>query len=288
MSQQSSLYRTTKTRNAKHQDQLRSSLLVYKQSNPNRTDETSYHQTYGVPLPEPSVNILNPVINGLTGMNIEMNIYTRSLYTIGIWRENTNTIYRCCFIQPELSSATCSMPASWKSTATDALNSVSNEFPDAHPCTLHTRNRFSQLSGRMTPYVVEKLPFEIKSWGFANISLSYFLFLKTDDISGSTLLTLSRDAIEILRSYFPSYSVCVYDVNTNSYKVTVAPDDNGNINEANKNTCIYIYGDGSFRLQGRPSMMMKVCSGFRDAIHSIAKSNSWNSFTSKLIPPVRK
>lgn len=283
MSSSASLYRTTKTRNARSQDQLRSSLLVHKQSTSKRNSVSSYHQTYNTSLPKASINILTPIVSELTGMSISIDPDTRSLYTIGIWRENTNTIYRCCFIQPEISSTTCSIPAAWQPTAVEALNIISNEFPNVIPCTLFNKNKLPQLSGRMTPYVVDILPFDV-TWGFANISGSYFLFLRTDDITGQSLLTLSRSAITMLKPYFPEYSVCVFDVKTNSFKVTVEPDVIRNMNEANKNTCMYIYGDGSFRLQGKPSMMGKVCRSFKEAVDAIAVSTSWNSFSNSLIP----
>jgi hypothetical protein len=281
MSQQTSHFRTTKTRNARSQEQLRSSLLAYKQSS-RRARASSYHQTYGTQLPQVSVNILAPIISGLIGANTAINANVRSLYTIGIWREDTSAIYRCCFIQPEISSTTCSFPISWKPTVSDALHSVCKAFPDAMPCTLSTKNRQPQLSGRMTPYVVNMLPFEV-SWGFANISGSYILFVRTSDTTGQDLLVPSRKAIMILKPYFPEYSVCVFDVKTSSFKITVSPDVTKNQNDANKNTCMYIYGDGSFRLQGKPSAMNRVCSSFRDAVHAVAESNSWNNFVGELI-----
>ena len=105
---------------------------------------------------------------------------------------------------------------------------------------------------------------------------------------GQSFLTLSEDAIRILKPYFPHYSICVDDTMTNSFKVTVTPAESRNMNEANKNTCMVICGDGSFRLQGKPSVMNRVCRSFRDAIYSVAASNSWGSFTSKLIPVQRE
>lgn len=283
MSHSASLYRTTKTRNARSQDQLRSGLLVHKQSTLKKSNTSSYHQTYGVSLPRVSIEILSPIISGLIGMSADIDPDKRSLYTVGIWKENTDTIYRCCFIQPEISSMTCSFSSAWRLTVENALDNISNDFSDAVPCTLSNKNRLLQLSGRMTPYVANILPFQV-SWGFANISGSYFLFLKTDDTTGQSLLSLSRNAMSILKPYFPDYSICVLDVKTNSYKITVVPDIVKNMNDANKNTCMYIYGDGSFRLQGKPSVMNKICRSFKDAIDAIAISNAWINFSNKLIP----
>ena len=169
MSQSTSLYRTTKTRNARSQDQLRSSLLIHKQSIVKKSGPSPYHQTYGIPLPQPTIDLLTPVVSGLAEANAGINPEFRSLYTIGIWREDTSTIYRCCFIQPELASCTCSVPSAWKSTVENALDTVSSNLPGAMPCTLSTRTKLPQLSGRMTPYLVDALQFKV-SWGFANVS----------------------------------------------------------------------------------------------------------------------
>ncbi|KIW35742.1 uncharacterized protein PV06_11919, partial [Exophiala oligosperma] len=102
------------------------------------------------------------------------------------------------------------------------------------------------------------------------------------DISGTVLKSISRQCMDILRAYFPDYSTCVYDVKTSSYKITSAPDPSDNRYEPNKNTCIHVYGDGSFRLQGKPSRMPRVCSAFRDALLSVSESRSWNSFVNNL------
>ena len=122
-----------------------------------RVPEPSYHQTYNTSLPQPSIDILSSVMSGLVGISPRINAEVKSLHTIGIWREDTNTIYRCCFMQPDIATMTCSIPIGWKSTAEDALNIISSRFPDAPPCTIMTRQKLPQISGRMTPYVVEML-----------------------------------------------------------------------------------------------------------------------------------
>ena len=282
MSSDISLFRNTKTRNALSQRQLRSRLLVHKQSVLKKPDVSSYHQTYGISLPKVSIEILTPIISGLTGAHFVVDPDKRLLYTIGIWREDTNAIYRCCFFQPEISSMTCSFSSVWKQTAEEALTIITNSLPNAMPCTMNSMSKLLQLSGRMTPYIVDILPFQV-SWGFANISGSYLLFLRTDDEMGQSILAISRGAMIILKPYFPDYSACVFDVKTGSFKITVVPDTTRNMNEANKNTCMYIYNDGSFRLQGKPSVMNKICRSFKDAISAIAISNSWGSFTAKLV-----
>lgn len=255
---------------------------MHKQSGSKQTDKVSYHQTYGMPLPSTSINIMTNIVSAFTGTPTAIDRDTRSLYTIGRWLEGTNTVYHCCFIQPEISSMTCSMKPAYTRIASITLNNVREILPDAIPCTLNVRNKNPQLSGRMVPYVVEQFDFDV-TWGFANISGSYILFIRTNDIDGQRLLRISLESMNILKHYFPSYSICILDTKTNSYKITVTPDSSFNMDEPNKNTCMYISGDGSFRLQGKPSAMVKVCQSFREAIHAVSSSPSWNKFSDELI-----
>lgn len=282
MSSKTSLFRTSKTRNSRSQQQLRSNLLAYKQSSyKHQSKDPQYHQTYGIDLPDTSVKLLQPVINAFTGAYNPVNKERRELFTVTLLREGTDVIYRCCFIQPEIASAACSFAAAWKPTVNDVLVEITDQFPDATPCTLSTAQRYPQLSGRMVPYVVEFLPHNV-NWGFVNICKSYMLFIRTDE-HRSLLMAVSRECMKILTPFFPDYSACVFDSKTSSYKITVTPEQSVNMNEPNKNSCMYIYGDGSFRLQGHPDRLPRVCESFRNAIIEISKSVAWTTFTSKLI-----
>lgn len=277
-----SLYRTTKTRNARSQQQLKSDLLKHKYSNTTSSLDDSSHQTYGIPLSISSVRILLPIVSGLTGRKETINTEERQLYTIGIWREDVDNIYRCCFKQPEISSAMCSFPASLTSRAQSKLDSVCVEIPFADPCSLERSSKLPQLKGRMVPYVTDSLPTSSVSWNFANISRSYLMFLKTSCDDGQTVLIVGKDAVHILKYHFPNYSACVYDIKTNSYKITVSPLNNIDSDTPNKNTCMLIYGDGSFRLQGKPCDMERVCASVKVAITSVMSSPSSNSFLNTL------
>lgn len=281
--QSTSLYRSTKTRNVKSQDQLRSALLVHKQSSQSNLNVPPYFQTYNTLLPKHSIEVLNPILSAFTGLLINVNPSVREYYTIGIWIEDTSTVYRCCFIQPEVASMTCSFDLANKPVAQDILSEVRDTLPDAIPCTITSKQKVPQMSGRMVPYVTEYFDFKV-SWGFANVSASYILFIRTDFNEGTRILTLSRDSMRILKSYFPWYGVCILDPRTDSHKITATPDSSSNMNEANKNTCIYVNNNGSFRLQGKPSAMPKVCSAFREAIYNVAESDTWCRFTDTFIP----
>jgi len=144
-----------------------------------------------------------------------------------------DAIYRCCFIQPEIASATCSFPLVGYPEVLMALETVCNALPDVVPCTVFKKSR--QISGRMAPYVANRLPFKV-SWGFANMCRSYFLFVYTSADS-QMLLTLSRPCLDTLKPYFPDYSICVFDDGRSAYKITVKPELGDKMNEPNKNTC---------------------------------------------------
>lgn len=280
MAQQTSLFRTSKTRNSRSQQQLKSTLLAQKHSAYTKiSNEEQYHQSYTIPLPATSVELLQPLLDGLTGEHQPIDVERRSLYTIGVWRERSEVVYRCCFVQPEIASATCSFAKSWRPTVEYAIEQVCEAIPYATKCSLSSAARSPQISGRLAPYVVDSLPFKV-TWGFANICKSYFLFIVTD-MDGPHLMSLSSQCMEILRPYFPEYSICVCD-STTAFKITVTPEPSSNANEPNKNSCMYVYGDGSFRYQGHPSAMKRVCKSFRDAIMSISESKVWHNFVGRL------
>lgn len=281
MTSSTSLFRQTKTRNSKGQEALNSTLLKYKSisaSTPNT--EALYHQTYGIPLPEATVNILKPIISALTCKECDINLYTRELYTICMWHSPNEAVYRCCFIQPELCSATCSFRRPYLEKAREALSEVTSLIPDASPCAVHPNNKYPQLSGRMVPYVIDKVDFDVK-WGFANIARSYIIFIITTT-DGPKICTMSHMSMMILSQHFSENAACVYDSEKNLYKITVRPAVYKDVHKANKNTCMNIYSDGTFRLQGIPADMERVCMSFREALLRMSVSRSWNNFISKL------
>lgn len=281
MTSSTSLFRQTKTRNSKGQEALNSTLLKYKPTvTSDSNTEVSYHQTYGVPLPRATVEILKPIISALTCKDCEINLYKRELYTICMWHSPNEAVYRCCFIQPELCSATCSFMRPYLEKARLALSDVAHMIPDAAPCAVHPNNKYPQLSGRMVPYVVDRVDFDVK-WGFANVARSYILFIITT-IDGPKLYTISHHSMQIMSQFFTKDAACVYDSEKVLYKITVRPAMYRDIHKANKNTCMNVYSDGTFRLQGAPVDMERVCMSFREALLYMSASRSWNNFIRRL------
>ncbi len=189
---------------------------------------------------------------------------------------------RCGFIQPEVSTATCTVPPMYLSSLITAKNVVAQRFPGAPECGVLQKGAVPQVSGRMAPYVIEEAQLgDICKWGFLNACKTKIVFIYTD-ASGPQLLTLTKAAMAMLKAYMPRYSACVYDDAMSCFKITAAPTDEGGSNDANKNTCLIVYGDGAIRLQGTPSKMLRPCECFRVAVLTIAESKSWTRFLRNL------
>ena len=64
----------------------------------------------------------------------------------------------------------------------------------------------------------------------------------------------------------PDDTVRVYDEATSCYKMTVTLEPGVKNSEANKDTCLVLYGDGSARLQGTPSKALRPRESFRKVL----------------------
>lgn len=278
-----SLFRASKTRSSLSQDQLRSRSLQHKQQHvPTIIDRSIYLNSYNVDLPEHSIELLRPTVAALTGSLPLINKGNRDVHTVAMWSVGTASIYRCCFIQPEVTTATSTIPLSKSQTAKFIIGIISENIPGSIPCRVTVNVRTAQVSGRMTPYVTSELKTE-HEWTFLNLSKSKLLFVCTDD-NGSHILTLSAKSMQILQAYMPPGSICVFDVGTSAYKVTVRPSTMLHSNDANKNTCMLIYADGAFKFLGKPQCMPAVAMSFRTALLSVASSASWPALVSSLEP----
>jgi len=72
-------------------------------------NENVYEHTYGLELPCASVNILSPIVRGLTNNLQPVNKEYRELLTLGLWLNDSSSTCRCCMVQPEVASATCTI-----------------------------------------------------------------------------------------------------------------------------------------------------------------------------------
>jgi hypothetical protein len=272
-------FRNTKNRRSQSQSTLRTAT---RRPSTGSNTGSVYGQTYGRPLPDASYDVLLPCIRGITGGMSAPNMSMRSLHTVGVWSNSKGDICRCAFVQPELASATCTIPASKLHAAQMATKDVSYDIPFAEECRVGPPagrpNGTPQISGRMAPYVVSRANLEnVAVWGFGNICKTKLFFLVSDD-DVQTALCPTRMSMILLKTHMPDYAVCIYDDNMSCYRITVSPDSGNDTAEPNKNTSLIMYGDGSLKLQGKPSSMERVCSALHDAIHSIAHSRVWERF----------
>lgn len=276
-----SMIRSSKTRSTKTQSQLLSQSLKYKQiANPDTDDADVYQCTYGMLLPYESVQLLQPLVSGLTGGMPKISTEIRDTHTIGLWTMGSSAVYRCCFVQPELSSATASASAYKFDEAKFASHVVTEEIGGATSPRIVKYTHRIQLSGRMVPYVVAHMNLRC-DWSFVNISKSRFLFICTDE-DGSHLATFTKKSMEMLKSYIPENVAYVFESGTSAYKVTARPPGQSIADEANKNTCMLLYADGAFKATGKPDAMKDIGAGFRQAVLSMAASPSWPLFIRSL------
>jgi hypothetical protein len=277
-------FRNTKTRKVQSQSTLRAAT---KRSSTKAGSVDVYQHTYGVSLPPASYDVMLPCIRGITGGMSAPNMSMRSLHTLGVWSNHLGHVCRCAFIQPELASATCNIPASKLQAAELAKKNVVYEIPSAEECRIGPPagrpNGTPQISGRMAPYVVSEAGLEnVAVWGFANICKTRLLFMVSTQSTNYTLCH-TRFSIMLLKNYMPEYAACIYDDNMSCYRITVSPDSDTNSAEPNKNTSLIMYGDGTLKLQGKPSGMERVSAALFESIHSISASKSWGRFLASML-----
>lgn len=246
-------------------------------------NENIYEHTYSEELPDASVDILSPIVEGLTNSSQPVNKAYRELLTIAVWVNDSDSVSRCCMIQPEVASATCTVPLSCYDALLLCKNVVSQRQPSAPECGITVATSVAQVSGRMAPYVIQEAGLNDRSrWGFVNACKSKMLIIHTDS-NGPQVLTTTKAAIAMLKAYMPEDTACVYDDAMSCYKITVTPEAEDENSEANKNTCLVIYGDGSVRIQGTPSKALRPCGSFRIALMSISGSRAWPRFLKQLV-----
>lgn len=282
-------FRNTKNRNRQSQEFLKAKTSTLHVSH---ESEDIYENTYGMRLPGPSYDILLPCITGLTNNMSAPNMDNRALHTVGIWCSGSGTVCRCAFVQPEVATATCNIPASKSHVAIMAKKILIQNVWWAEECRISSEEkiikntgitpRTPQISGRMAPYVVAEAGLdEDCTWVFGNLCKTKIVFVLTST-TAQQVLTLTRLSLMILKQYMPEYASCIYDDDMSCYMITVTPDAGSDTSVANKNTSLVIYGDGAVKLQGTPSKMGKVCFAFNEALHKVANSRSWERFLSSM------
>lgn len=275
--------RNTKDRAQHSQEYLRSKAVKSMHRLAGNTENDNiYDHTYSDPLPAASAQILEPVVAGLTGNLQPVNRDFRELLTVCMWQDGYDTVISCCVVQPEVASATCTIPLSDHAGAVSAMTRVVSAHPGAPQCRLRKMNAVSQMSGRMAPYVVSEAGLEERcKWGFANMCKSKVVFVHTHD-KRQQVLSLTRASMSMLEPYMPSNSSCVVDSSMSCHKITTEPGLDGGQDDANKNTCLLVYGDGTVRIQGTPAKALEPCRSFRQALILMSQTKTWYRFLRQL------
>ena len=88
----------------------------------------------------------------------------------------SSSFYRCCFVQPEVSTATLSMPVHKYNSAVLATHLVGERICGAVPSAVTRHDRKVQLTGKMAPYVAGNMD-PVNDCIFANIANARFVFI---------------------------------------------------------------------------------------------------------------
>lgn len=96
--------------------------------------------------------------------------------------------------------------------------------------------------------------------------------------------TMTSASMELLQHYVTGDHTMVRASGSKSYKLTSSPLTVTHADVANKNMCMILRGDGSFKIQGLPQGVARVCEGFRSGLSAISRCVSWSAFLISLEP----
>lgn len=275
-------FRHTTKQQVRTQESLRRAANKALDSSTGVENEDIYAQTFDRDLPPSSLNILDNVILPLTGNNCNCTKDRRQFFTIGVWQSDSSSRLRLVFIQPELSTAMANTKSEHSSPLSTARAQILkwHNHPDSGGF-LKSDSK-CQIQGRISPYVVDNAGYTgMVSWDHCNVTRSRLVFLFTA-VERCELFTLSSRSLEILRTFVPSYCKIVYVESMRAYKLTATPDDHVTNVDANKNSCIFLFGDGSFKVLGRVNDVAKPCAGLKETFSRVMSSNLWRQFIDTL------
>ena len=228
--------------------------------------DSIYDNTYGVELPEPSVEMLRNVIQPLSFNSSFPCPKTRAIHTVFRLLYHNELVVRMCFLQPEVSTSTATT-SSIHSVALSSPRSAMMEMKNnPSPCGIRSSSTKCQVTGRMSPYVVSNagLTNDV-SWTYFNASKSRFLFIVTSG-NGQEMLRPTKDTISLYKGFVPRECAMTYVTDMRCFKVTASPDAGDEGTNPNKSTCIFLSCDGSFEVVGTPRKSYKPCSLLAQAI----------------------
>lgn len=278
------MFRHSTKQNVRSQENLRKSASTALDRHRQLLCDTVYENTYSTTLPEPSKEMINNIVVSLTGCNSEVCGKTRRLYTVAKFDHAGKSMLRMFFIQPEVSSATAITSSAYSSILNCARSEVIDELNNPSPGRISASKEKCQVAGRLSPYVVERAGLaSVAEWSYFNASKSRISYLLSspDDIN---LMSMTKETISIYQGFCVRDCVIVYVSNMRCFKVTVAPDDDDTGESPNKSTCMFLYCDGTFKVQGTPHKSYKVCALFRDTVLRAHSSPMSAKILASLVP----
>ena len=278
----SRMFRHSTKQNARSQELLKKQATKALRENRQVLCNSVYDNTYGIDLPDTSVDILNNIVAPLTGCNSEPSKGSRKVFTMTVLEYKDNRRVRVCFLQPEVSSAIANAPSSMSPAFNSSRARLLQMPNNPSPARISTSSRKCQVSGRLAPYIVEDSGLSSSvSWSYCNASKSRLLYIVTSPGS-LKLMSLTKETIVIYQSLCVPDCAIVYVPTTRCFKITASPDDDDTSEDPNKSTCIFLYCDGTFKVLGTPHKAYKVCKLFRDTVVKAHKSHMHSRVLSTL------
>lgn len=276
------MFRHTTKQRALDQLTLRTRAFRQAESTSDEKTEDVFATTYGLELPQSTISMLQPIVRGLSGPTAAVSKISRNLHTAGMWVSSSGSVMRLIYLQPDIVTCTATVPAQYYGKLVESLPDVVEACNGCKPCRVVQHTRVCQIVGRMTPYLVEWCGMsDSAAWGHINAMGSKFLMSCTNT-SSTSYYQFTKASLELLQPYAAPECAFVQLESAKSFKLTAAPIGSTATDMPNKNTCMMVQCDGSFKIQGLPSAAGVVCRGFRRCIERLSTAVTWELFLSSM------
>ena len=277
------MFRSTTKHDVRSQDELRSLAL----KSFTRTEDTHnndiYATTYGIELPRGSLELLNKVILGLTCNCSTANSSRRTMHTMIRGKLGDTSIIRICFLQPEVVTSTAHLPPHLNDDLVREQTVFVSAPPFPSPGRVRKLSRVSEVSGRLSPYIVEAASLNsVATWSYSNITRSKFVLTLTTHYSYQCM-GMTYDSIRIISSFKDPNVSFRYDENLRHFCANISPPEGKGVLGVGNNTSLIVYSDGSFRVNGSPSASYDVCRAFSDCVTRLFSSAMMEVFLKSLV-----
>lgn len=281
------MFRHTTKQRALGQEQLKTRALRHVWDKNDEKCESVYHQTYDRQLPHTSLEILEPIVSGLSARGTVVSPTSRMVHTVGVWTNEQGSVMHLGYIQPEIVTCTASLRVAYATRLEDGMEATVASCNNCKPCVVLRHRSSCQVTGRMAPYLIEDCGLVREArWSHVNATGSKFVFVFTKACTTS-YMTFTKASLKALEPYAQPEAELVESSDSRSFKLTCEAYRLSGDTRPNRNTCVILRNDGSFKVQGLPSETGIVCAAFRRTIMRISQSAAWGLFLGTLqdIPP---